>query len=216
MASLRTFALLAGVSVVALAPMAASAAPSSSSSYSSSSSGAIDWSGLYAGLHIGYGWGSFSGNNATHVGPNGNDNGAMGGGQIGYNWQLDKIVLGAEGDFSLLDMNSGGAGGKLDENWMSTLRARAGYSIGQWLPYATVGLGLTNADSEAAGGSINNTHTGYALGAGVDYAFGDGLSARAEYLHVDVPEESDNINGTSFNGGSSNDFLRIGANYQFR
>lgn len=68
-----------------------------------------NWSGFYAGLNIGYGWGrsattadfTDSGNGALlNASPGKFDlNGVNGGGQVGYNWQRDMFVVGFEADF---------------------------------------------------------------------------------------------------------------------
>ena len=218
----RSLKVFACVSLAALAagvlPGAAFASASASRNYNSPSSysAPTSWGGLYGGIHLGMAWGSFSGGSATVAGPSGNSNSAMGGLQLGYNYQMDRIVLGGEADYSLMSLNARGPAGKLDENWMSTARARAGYSFDKWLPYATVGLALTNADSETTGSAVNNTHIGFSAGAGVDYAVDRDLWARVEYLYADVPNESDTVSGTRFNGGSANNVIRIGANYRFR
>ena len=51
----------------------------------------FNWTGFYAGLNLGYQWGSVS--NFS-----GNPSGIAGGGQIGYNWQVGQFVFGAETD----------------------------------------------------------------------------------------------------------------------
>jgi outer membrane immunogenic protein len=117
-----------------------------------------DWSGLYAGVIAGYGWGSAPAAEAPASGPLGGfiaqffgrllptalsprmSNG-VGGGEIGFNWQSDRIVAGFETDISYVGMRgqdslfipiSPGAGGlittqsnKLD--WLGTARARLGW-----------------------------------------------------------------------------------------
>ena len=201
--------LVAGVLLAALPAMA-------STNYAPTGAmGQQDWSGLYAGIHTGAVWGDFSGHSATKVGPRGNDTGLLVGGQVGYNWQWEKIVAGAEADLSSSPAKGNDGVGAMKELWSSTFRGRAGYTFGKLLPYGTVGLGLTNTDSAVGTASVNNTHVGYALGAGADYALLKDLSARVEYLHVDVPEESDTVGGRAFNGGAGNNFFHIGANYRF-
>ncbi len=49
------------------------------------------WSGLYAGLNLGYEWGHVTG---SSIDPSG----IAGGGQVGYNSQWNQFVLGAETD----------------------------------------------------------------------------------------------------------------------
>src|SRR5690349_19318042 len=66
------------------------------------------WRGLYGGLHLG---------NADANG----DNGFVGGVQLGYNWQAQRIVYGVEGDFSLSGAHS--------IDWLASLRGRVGYLI---------------------------------------------------------------------------------------
>ncbi|BAL75451.1 outer membrane protein [Bradyrhizobium cosmicum] len=68
-----------------------------------------NWSGFYAGLNIGYGWGR-SATTADFIDSEGgallsssagtfNLDGLTGGGQIGFNWQRDVFVVGLETDF---------------------------------------------------------------------------------------------------------------------
>ena len=67
-----------------------------------------NWTGFYVGLNGGYSWGSANSSIAPFAGVfpvpayapfRQNVNGGLGGGQIGYNWQLDRTwVLGLEGD----------------------------------------------------------------------------------------------------------------------
>ena len=68
-----------------------------------------NWSGFYAGINVGYGWGR-SATTADFVDSGGGAllnssagkfdlNGVTGGGQIGYNWQREMFVVGFEADF---------------------------------------------------------------------------------------------------------------------
>jgi outer membrane immunogenic protein len=58
----------------------------------------FSWTGFYVGLNGGYGWDRLSG-----TGTFGSDSitakGWLGGGQIGYNYQIGQFVVGVEGDF---------------------------------------------------------------------------------------------------------------------
>jgi outer membrane immunogenic protein len=83
------------------------------------------WCGWYVGVNAGYGWGGQTGNGLTVVDPNGlfavppgyaalggfqypsvNPRGAVGGGQIGYNWQTASVVWGVVADFQASDMKN--------------------------------------------------------------------------------------------------------------
>jgi outer membrane immunogenic protein len=73
------------------------------------------WTGFYIGANGGYGWSSFdtafvpdptgafvaAGDLAGPSSFNTRANGAVFGGQIGYNWQTGNWVLGVEGDFDV-------------------------------------------------------------------------------------------------------------------
>src|SRR5258708_308709 len=76
-------------------PQIARPAPSSIYNY------AYNWSGPYAGINGGFGWGSSTWNGipATF-----DPNGGMFGGQIGYNWQFGAWVTGLEGDADWTDI----------------------------------------------------------------------------------------------------------------
>jgi outer membrane immunogenic protein len=116
---------------------------------------------------------------------------------------------------------------KLD--WFGTLRGRIGWAMGErsnWLPYITGGLAYgqgTISGSGAAGGvpvAFNNTNTyaGWVLGGGVEWAFWDRWSAKAEYLYIDfgrgpVIPISPTLN---LNAGRMTDQIgRVGVNYHF-
>src|SRR5262245_28225232 len=120
------------------------------------------WRGLYGGVHLG------------HADADGG-NGVVGGVQLGYNWQSQRIVYGVEGDVSLSDANA--------IDWLASLRGRVGYLIQpRILLYGTAGLGLVN------GGT---TDTGFVYGLGVEGKITRSMSARVEYLAYDT----DNNNG---------------------
>ncbi len=67
------------------------------------------WTGFYAGLNIGGGWGAGGGNSniwnldgmnggvTNNIGGNSGSGGVIGGGQIGYNYQISSLALGGMG-----------------------------------------------------------------------------------------------------------------------
>ena len=81
---------------------------------------AYAWTGFYAGLNAGYGWGDASSTNApvdpgsrsffgffpsTDFDNSFRQSGAIAGGQIGYNWQFtDRAVVGLETDLQWSDL----------------------------------------------------------------------------------------------------------------
>lgn len=133
----------------------------------------MDWSGFYAGVHAGYGWGDFDydaeiseidvdGDSAS-FGTGGEADGFFAGVQAGFNWQMDALVLGIEGDISKswiggddtdafadfgLDEVDGTVRTETDLDWFGTLRLRAGFlATDAMLIYATGGLAWGNIDS---------------------------------------------------------------------
>jgi outer membrane immunogenic protein len=80
-------------------------------------------------------------------------------------------------------------------DWLFTLRPRLGWAINNWLLYATGGLAvgrekfnqtITLLTPFVETASFSTTRTGWAAGAGVEYAFSQHWSIRGEYLHVDL------------------------------
>jgi opacity protein-like surface antigen len=70
-----------------------------------------NWSGLYVGGHLGHLWGR------THVEDNGEiaernarTDGVVGGVMLGYNWQIQRLVFGLEGDFGWTNAHGVGTG----------------------------------------------------------------------------------------------------------
>ena len=188
-------------------------------------SAVYDWTGFYVGLNAGYAWGSESiALNASLPAVQslfldapgvhsiaGTPKGAMGGGQVGYNWQAGRIVYGLELDFDLANISSsqdigvivGGPRtfhGDQKLSWLATLRGRIGFTpVERLFVYGTGGLAAGHADATAnlttnAGctlgvcfsGSDSKTLWGWAAGAGAEYAVSRSWSIKAEYLHYDL------------------------------
>ena len=139
-----------------------------------------DWTGFYAGGHVGGGWVD-----------NGNG-GFLGGGQVGFNYQMRQWVLGVEADLS-------GASGDL--NWTSTLAARLGWAFDRWLVYGKVGGAWANIDFPVYDGVVKRTSSGLLLGVGAEYAFKNNWSAKIEYNRMNVDRDVDAV--------------KVGLNYRF-
>jgi outer membrane immunogenic protein len=126
----------------------------------------------------------------------------IGGGQIGYNWQIGNLVLGMEADFSHIggvDYPSTATpfsvplgptttfvtSGEKGKHFVGTLRSRVGYSFDRLLIYATGGLsygdfasGISRVGStDALGNATSNFTADSSDSASVGYAIGAG----AEY-----------------------------------
>jgi outer membrane immunogenic protein len=114
----------------------------------------------------------------------GNNRGVfIGGGQLGYNWQIGYAVLGIEADFdgAANNNNTGtvfipGAGTiqvTSNNRWITTLAARFGVTNGPWLFYGKAGGGwvgsedftVTNLTTGASITASNNSNSGWLVGA---------------------------------------------------
>lgn len=174
-----------------------------------------DWTGFYVGLHGGYTGGS------TNAGFTGfpeldfplvrsfsiGTSGFIGGGQIGYNYQIGKLVIGTESDISWVNnkassFSSGsifgvpftlGATQGLD--WLSTTRVRLGLTpADRVLFYGTGGLAVGHVSAStnlgfpliSYIGADSSMRAGWTAGAGAEYAVGNNLTARLEYLYYDL------------------------------
>jgi outer membrane immunogenic protein len=191
------------------------------------------WTGFYVGVNAGYGWNTNDENvlvPGVGVVSSGDEGGFVGGGQIGYNYQIGSFVLGVETDIQYADIGGGsnyvGVLGYEDnsDGWFGTLRARAGVAFDRALVYVTGGLaygdvgtsGRTFVDPTLAyydnGDDVN---VGWTLGGGLEYAFTDNLTAKVEGLYVNL--ESDNNNFALVDNNKETEFgvVRAGLNFKF-
>ncbi len=128
---------------------------------------ALSWTSCYLGGHVGLGWGhttlvdpntTFGGLFAPAGSPVGVDQGpgALGGGQIGCDYQFaNNWVIGAAGDFSFADIDGSSQdpffAGKNNNpvtrqdrtEWLATATGRLGYAFDHWLVYGKGGAAWT-------------------------------------------------------------------------
>ncbi len=197
-------------------------------------------SGFYFGGHVGY---MFGNANATLGDPTGitsaggtSDYGTFFGGvQAGYeHFFASRLMLGIEFDASFANYadlaqvlsyratSTGTANEQLE--YLASLRGRAGYAMGAWMPFVTGGIAwastrysrtdLTTGNEDA---NPSNIRLGYVLGGGVDYRLDSRWSARAEYLYTNL-----GLSGFAFASAparydSQYDLhrFRVGLNYKF-
>lgn len=171
------------------------------------------WTGAYLGVHGGYGWGAFEalgGGVSQSLRPDG----AIGGIQSGYNWQLSRNwVVGLEADSSWGSIKETIGAANIDVDASGTVRARLGYASNNLLFYGTGGLAWAHADSVTNLAIRDQFYLGWTAGAGVEWAIARQWSAKAEYLYADYGRISD------FNGGVLSNTLdvhsvRFGLNYR--
>ena len=180
------------------------------------------WTGFYAGLNAGWSFGSFNkGGNALF----GSSNGGIVGGTVGYNYQFNNIVAGLEADWGKtnIDGRRVGAGPIFTESHLTslmTVRGRLGYAVDRALVYGTFGYaGGNNASTVQTGAAYVRSESwrnGYALGAGIEYAFTNSISAKGEYVYTSLSDRGV-FSGTPFaiTSGWSGSVVRGGVNYHF-
>jgi outer membrane immunogenic protein len=187
-----------------------------------------NWTGFYIGLNIGGQWGhSEDVDHDYNVGglPPGFDkpwgydeSGVVAGGQVGYNFQWNWLVLGVEGEGGYMDLNGRGhepgspgndTVGKSDSDFFTTIRGRLGLAFGHWLFYGTGGGIGVNYETDViddcnvfpCGASLLRAHKqefdwGWTGGGGIEYMLGCHWTIRAEYLRYQLDDQT--FSGTEF------------------
>jgi len=202
------------------------------------------WSGFYVGANGGYGWGTEKDPYVTPVIGNFGISGGLYGIQAGYNHQIGKYVVGVEADYAWGNLSdsftaaaatsfngsalSAAATIKTELTSLGTVRVRAGYAFDNLLVYATGGYAYGNNKITVSGSATwqgatwsaqagnSQTHSGWVIGAGSEYAFTRNITAKIEYLHADLGKET-------YWGGTvvadkvsvKTDIVRVGLNYKF-
>jgi len=228
--------IIAALFTVALSAASASAADLSPRTYAKAPAMVAynNWTGFYLGLNAGGAWSDsnvttlpiltpagnyFADTSPAAIAAVGNRNinraGFTGGVTAGYNWQVDRAVLGIETDFNYFGVKGSSTGTGIypccvansftvstseSADWLWTLRGRAGILVTPaLLLYGTGGLAV--ADVKASylftdtfpareSATISSTRYGWTAGVGGEYALMNGWSIKAEYLHVDLGRAS--------------------------
>jgi outer membrane immunogenic protein len=208
------------------------------------------WTGFYVGVNAGYGFsdndrnglgsynatagslsaplGGYAGTVTTDGLNNRDNSGFVGGGQIGYNYQIGQWVIGVEADLQYADLNKNDSNGIVvlspgvtpgtftgarnanfgGIDWFGTVRGRLGYAMDRFMIYGTGGFAFGGADNNTTDGfdswrtHNDSTRTGYAAGGGIEYAFTPNLTGKIEGLYVNLERNRDNgFIGTYTAGG---------------
>jgi outer membrane immunogenic protein len=196
------------------------------------------WSGFYAGLTAGGAWQNVKVVDVDGLNGGGpyslNGSAAIGGAELGINWQSGQFVYGLE--FEVGGLGGGGtkvqpsSGGVtysgLDNGVYGEITGRFGFAFGRTLLYAKGGYvfdtGQAFVDNSAGvfggGRALTGLLDGWTLGGGVEYLLSPAWSIKVEYQHFDFGKE-DAILFTPANGNFtySNDVtvdtVKFGVNY---
>ena len=164
----------------------------------------FNWTGFYIGGHAGAGFANSSWSDPlTGAGNSFSSTGFLGGGQAGVNYQIDRFVLGVEGDWSWTGLNGSGnnsAGNAISTNarWTSTVTGRVGAAFDRFLVYGKGGVAFAQDQSgftDTFGNSASNSlmRTGWTAGAGLEYGITKNWSAKLEYDYLGFGSQSLNF-----------------------
>jgi outer membrane immunogenic protein len=188
---------------------------------------AYNWGGWYVGGNAGGAWGRSDTSSAFVNGaapianqqavaaasPRLAPDGFTGGGQVGYNHQVDRWLFGVEADANYFGLNQSRTAtaafpigistfsttNSVTTDWLVTLRPRVGYAVDRTLFYATGGLaltemktssGFTDSTGQNQTAGLAKVTAGWTVGAGIEHAFTNNWSAKVEYLYTDFGKQS--------------------------
>jgi outer membrane immunogenic protein len=210
-----------------------------------------NWTGFYVGIHGGGQFGHSEDRDLDafdtrdpHTAWGYSESGGVAGGQLGYNWQWNWLVLGPEIDLGWMNLDGDGfsrfdrvifhsdSPGSTDSDFYATFRGRLGVALGKWLFYGTGGgIGVNyetrvRASSPASGTFFDADKTefdwGWAAGGGIEYMFTCHWTAKVEYLRFQLGDQDfsgvDITNGlrSRFTAiGTEGNIIRAGLNYKF-
>ncbi|TPQ40288.1 porin family protein [Bradyrhizobium guangdongense] len=234
---MKRFVAALGIAVIfGTSAMAADMAPRTYAKAPPVAAPVNNWAGFYLGANGGYAWSvddSLLSYNNVGVFNGVAPKGGFGGGQLGYNWQFNSVVVGLETDIegsNITDsgISTGGRSQFYKLNWFGTVRGRLGFAVQDALFYATGGFAYGGLNKYTTGGvptdfTYNSTATGYVAGAGLEYKFTPSWSVKAEYQYINL-RRNDLYDPTGVNFATTRNLntaddafhtVRVGVNYFF-
>jgi len=177
------------------------------------------WTGLYVGASSGYG---------TTLTDGLDYRGFTAGGQVGFNYQWHNIVAGLESDGNWSNIGKTVLTDDLRTtdtiNSFGTVHGRLGYAFDRTLLYGLAGVALANNTLSITGPGVgmgwgsgnalteSHLHNGYVVGAGIERALTDNVTARAEYQFAGYGSQ-DYFGAPS--GTVNVQSIKVGVNYLF-
>ena len=192
-----------------------------------------DFSGLYVGASVGYGHNSLDGifdTAGTAPFATGNDledDGFIAGGQLGYNLQFGKILVGIDASINNSEIKGDFVDGEIDRqefdiDWYTTFQIRLGFVLGDLLAYVSGGGHYTESQLvvENKGANEDFSEVNGAFGGGLEYKVTDSVSFLVDAQYLLLSENSDL---SSLPDADSGDFwetesivaIKFGVNYHF-
>jgi outer membrane immunogenic protein len=178
-----------------------------------------NWDGFYLGVFGGYGVGEAT-DDVTDS-PIDLDGNWIGGVNAGFDFTLTEgLVLGIVGDVAYLGLDGVSADDiGYDLYWGGSLRGKIGFDGGAFLPYLTAGLAIADAQVEGSGaitGSDTNTHVGWTVGAGVEFAVTEDVSIDLLYKYTDYGTQEYDLSDVPLHEvGFTTSTITAGLNWRF-
>lgn len=192
--------------------------------YEAAVEAAHDWSGPYVGVHGGYAFGTVDAPYSDDIGDPltlGNDpfdaSGWLLGVHAGVNLQSGSLVGGVEvlADFAPVSGDDDGAGGDLnglEGQFLGTLAGRVGFATDSLFFYLSGGGAVFTANGTTEGDDdVPLTFLGGTVGAGVEVAFDENISARVDYRYYAFGQQVASFVGAGYDIGYTPSFHAITA-----
>ncbi|HEY7297869.1 MAG TPA: outer membrane beta-barrel protein [Xanthobacteraceae bacterium] len=204
----------------------------------------FSWTGFYVGGNLGGAWAEHNLTDSLYgaTWETGTGSGAfIGGGQLGFIYQYETLVVGAETEFEGIGNNKNGSGVFIPalgdtiainshHRSITALAARLGVAHDNFLFYAKGGGGwlgnndLTVVDlTTGASMSLANSKTVFLAGAGLEWAPVNNWTVKAEFelftlsnKTVVIPLTAPLLAGDTFTGNRNILVAKVGFNYLFR
>jgi outer membrane immunogenic protein len=196
-----------------------------------------NWNGWYVGAHLGYGWGDkgvvdVRGDTGVPPGTQVLEHdvsGWLAGFQAGWNYQTGNWLFGIEGQWSWTGIDGSGSAtvpaGPLefatDVDWIATLTARLGIVSDRWLWYLKGGGAWAKDQyTETVVGVFptftpSETRSGWTVGLGVEYAWGNNWSSKLEWNYLDFGDDQVLFGVTPARIDQKIHIVKVGLNYKF-
>lgn len=214
--------LLAGIAALSLATSAGAAdllVNSPAPSYGGYVGPSGGWDGAYIGGFAGYGWGTVVDDDGG-IGFDDDELSLSGwtiGATLGANFTVAPgFVLGAAGDLAWADIGGYDSDTDLsyDINWAGSLRGKAGFDGGAFMPYLTAGVAFAGASADMGPDEASAVHFGWTAGAGVEVAATEELSVDLQYRYSDYGSATYDLGG-DVDMSLSSHTVTAGVNFKF-
>jgi len=201
---------------------------------------AYNWTGLYIGAYLGADWGftnwKFADDTTTP-----RFAGLLGGGEIGYNYQVGKWVFGIEGEVGRTNAHGTRPcptgffyNCEINVNWLSTATARVGYAYwDRLLVYAKGGAVIAQDRAQSVCDtnsrptisavvlvgcptqSDSNTKAGWTIGWGSEFGLTQNVSVKGEFMYFDLGSDRYSITGIPTDIQRNGFTSTVGLHYRF-